>query len=36
MSAGDWARAGTTLAVWMLLPVLIGAWRIVASEVRSS
>jgi ABC-2 type transport system permease protein len=36
MSAGDWARAGATLAVWMLLPVLIGAWRIVTSEVRSS
>jgi hypothetical protein len=24
MSAMEWARAGTTLALWMLLPLLIG------------
>jgi hypothetical protein len=34
LSATEWARAGTTLAVWMLLPLAIGAWRILRSEVR--
>jgi ABC-2 type transport system permease protein len=34
MSATEWARAGTTLALWMLLPLLIGLWRIVRSEIR--
>jgi ABC-type transport system involved in multi-copper enzyme maturation permease subunit len=34
MSATEWARAGTTLALWMLLPLLIGLWRIARSEVR--
>ena len=28
LSATEWARAGTTIAVWMLLPLLVGAWRI--------
>jgi ABC-2 type transport system permease protein len=34
MSATEWARAWTTLAVWMALPVLIGLWRIARNEVR--
>jgi hypothetical protein len=34
MSATEWARAGTTLAVWMLLPLAIGLWRIMRSEIR--
>jgi ABC-2 type transport system permease protein len=34
MSATEWARAGTTLAVWVALPVLIGLWRIARNEVR--
>ena len=34
MSAMEWARAGTTLALWMLLPLLIGLWRIVRCEIR--
>jgi ABC-2 type transport system permease protein len=33
MNATEWARVGVTLAVWMLLPVLIGLWRIARSEV---
>lgn len=33
LSATEWARAGTTVAVWMLLPLLIGAWRIARSEI---
>jgi hypothetical protein len=28
-----WARAGTTLALWMLLPAAIGLWRIVRREI---
>jgi ABC-2 type transport system permease protein len=34
MSAMEWARAGTTLALWMLLPLLIGLWRITRGEIR--
>jgi ABC-2 type transport system permease protein len=34
MDATEWARAGTTLALWMLLPLLIGWWRIARNEVR--
>jgi ABC-2 type transport system permease protein len=34
LSATEWARAGTTVAVWMLLPLLVGAWRISRSEVQ--
>ena len=33
MDATEWARAGTTLAVWMVLPLLIGAWRIARREI---
>jgi hypothetical protein len=33
MSPTAWARLGTTLAVWMLVPALIGIWRIARSEV---
>jgi ABC-2 type transport system permease protein len=34
MSGTEWARALTTLAVWMLLPLLIGIWRINRDEVK--
>lgn len=34
MSATQWARAGTTLALWMLLPLLIGLWRVTRGDVR--
>ena len=34
MSTTQWARAGTTLAVWMLLPWLVGLWRITREGVR--
>jgi ABC-type transport system involved in multi-copper enzyme maturation permease subunit len=33
MSATEWARAGTTLALWLVLPLAIGVWRISRSEV---
>jgi ABC-2 type transport system permease protein len=33
MSATQWAHVGTALALWMLLPLLIGIWRITRREV---
>src|SRR4051812_29485656 len=35
LSGTQWARVGTSLAVWMLLPLLIGAWRITRREAAS-
>jgi hypothetical protein len=35
MSATQWAHAGTALALWMLLPLLIGTWRITRREIAS-
>lgn len=35
MSATQWAHAGTALALWMLLPLLVGAWRIARREIAS-
>jgi hypothetical protein len=34
LSADEWARAATTLLVWMAIPLAIGAWRLVKGEVR--
>ena len=34
LSSTQWARAGTTLALWMLLPLLIGLWRVTRGDVR--
>ena len=34
LSGVQWARVGTSLAVWMLLPLAIGAYRIVRSDPR--
>ena len=31
----QWAQAGTALALWMLLPLLIGAWRLARREIAS-
>jgi len=33
MSATQWAHAGTALALWMVLPLLVGTWRITRREV---
>jgi ABC-2 type transport system permease protein len=30
----EWARAGTTELLWLVLPLVVGAWRIARSEVR--
>jgi hypothetical protein len=35
LSATQWAHAATALALWMLLPLLIGIWRITRQEVAS-
>ena len=34
LSAGDWAKVGTTLLVWMVLPLAIGMWRISRGDPR--
>jgi ABC-type transport system involved in multi-copper enzyme maturation permease subunit len=35
LSGTQWARVATSLAVWLLVPLLIGAWRITRREVAS-
>jgi ABC-2 type transport system permease protein len=35
MSASQWAHAGASLAIWMVLPLLIGVWRITRREIAS-
>jgi ABC-2 type transport system permease protein len=35
LSATQWAQAGTALALWMLLPLLIGIWRVTRQEIAS-
>jgi ABC-2 type transport system permease protein len=35
MSTTQWAHAGTSLVIWMVVPVLIGAWRITRREITS-
>jgi ABC-2 type transport system permease protein len=35
LNTTQWAHAGTALALWMLLPLLIGTWRITRREVAS-
>jgi hypothetical protein len=34
LSATQWGRVGTTLAVWMLLPLAIGLRRVLRSEIK--
>jgi ABC-2 type transport system permease protein len=35
MSTTQWAHAATALALWMLLPLVIGTWRITRREVAA-
>jgi hypothetical protein len=35
LSGIEWARVGTSLMLWMVLPLGIGVWRLVRGEVRS-
>jgi ABC-type transport system involved in multi-copper enzyme maturation permease subunit len=34
LSGNEWARTGTSLAFWMVLPLAIGTWRILRSDVN--
>ena len=34
LSGKQWAQVATTVALWMLLPLAIGLWRILKGEVR--
>jgi Na+/citrate or Na+/malate symporter len=34
LGSTQWARVGTTLAAWMLLPLLLGFWRVIRGDVR--
>jgi hypothetical protein len=34
MTATQWAQAGTTLALWLGVPLAIGVWRIRRGDVR--
>jgi ABC-2 type transport system permease protein len=33
-SAGEWGRAGTTLLLWLVVPLAVGAWRFTKGEIR--
>jgi ABC-2 type transport system permease protein len=35
LSSTQWAHAGTALAIWMVLPLLIGIWRVTRREVTA-
>ena len=34
LSATEWARLATTTAVWVIVPLAIGLWRILRSEIK--
>jgi ABC-2 type transport system permease protein len=34
LSSGEWARVGTSVALWVLLPIVIGFWRVRRNDVR--
>jgi ABC-2 type transport system permease protein len=34
LGAAQWARVGTSLALWMALPIVAGWWRVTRSDVR--
>ena len=34
LSGEEWARVATTVALWVIVPLLIGLWRILKGEVR--
>lgn len=35
LSATQWARAATALTVWMLVPLLVGTWRITRRDIAA-
>jgi ABC-2 type transport system permease protein len=34
MTSGDWPRLATGLGLWLVLPLVIGLWRVRRSEVK--
>ena len=34
MHARDWAQVGTASALWVVVPLAIGLWRVTRSEVK--
>jgi ABC-2 type transport system permease protein len=34
LSGTEWARVGTSVALWVLLPVVLGFWRVKRNDVR--
>jgi len=34
LSATEWARVGTSLALWLLVPLALGVWRVLRADVR--
>ena len=34
LSATQWARVGTSLALWLLVPLALGVWRVLRADVR--
>jgi ABC-type transport system involved in multi-copper enzyme maturation permease subunit len=34
MSSGAWARLGTSALLWSVLPITLGAWRLLRSEIK--
>jgi ABC-2 type transport system permease protein len=34
LSGTEWARVGTSVALWVLLPIVIGFWRVHRNDVR--
>jgi ABC-2 type transport system permease protein len=34
MDGSEWAHAAATLALWMVVPLVIGLWRIQRGEIR--
>ena len=35
LTSTQWAHAATALALWMLLPLLIGTWRITRRPIAA-
>ena len=36
LSGQEWAQFGTSMALWLVLPLAIGLWRIARGEIRAA
>jgi hypothetical protein len=34
VSGEQWAQLATSMAIWLLLPLVIGVWRVLRAEVK--